>query len=103
MKNIRGIISTTGKGVGYINDEKNPFPEDIEIQTGFLNTALNGDEVEVILHPHTKGTRQSGEVVKIIKRAKDTFVGVLECSKNLCFLVADDRKMYVDIFVQKGN
>lgn len=101
---IIGEITTTGKGVGYINDAKNPLPEDIEIQTGFLNTALNGDEVEVVLHPKVEGVRQSGEVVRIIKRAKDTFVGVLECAKDFCFLVADDRKMYVDIFVPKeGN
>ncbi|MCR4334493.1 MAG: ribonuclease R [Patescibacteria group bacterium] len=103
MKKMRGIISTTGKGVGYINDEKKSLPEDIEIQTGFLNTALNGDEVEILLHPIIKGQRQSGEVVSVVKRAKDTFVGVLECSKNLCFLIPDDRKMYVDIFVLKEN
>ncbi|MSR71464.1 MAG: ribonuclease R [Candidatus Taylorbacteria bacterium] len=101
--NIKGKISTTGKGVGYINKEVDPLPEDIEIQSGFLNTALNGDEVEVLLHPVIKGVRQSGEVTNVIKRAKDTFVGVFECSKDFCFLVADDRKMYTDIFVQKDN
>ncbi len=99
-----GIIATTSKGVGYINREIDPLPEDVEIQPGFLNTALHGDEVEVLLHPKIEGMRQAGEVARVIKRAKDTFVGTLECTKDFCFLIADDRKMYVDIFIpKKGN
>ncbi|HEY4511925.1 MAG TPA: ribonuclease R [Candidatus Paceibacterota bacterium] len=98
---IQGNISTTGKGLGFVSNEG--FPEDIIIMAGFLNTALHGDEVELLLHPARKGERQSGEVTKVLKRAKQTFVGVLDCNKDVCFLVADDRKMYTDIFIPKSE
>ena len=62
-----GIISVSSKGTGYV--AINGFKEDIEIDFRHLKTALNGDTVEIILHPKSQN-RQTGEVSKIIKRAK---------------------------------
>src|SRR5690348_5399097 len=67
---IKGIISTTGKGLGFVNDDNAPLEEDVLIEAGYLNTALNGDKVEVTLHPKIKGERQTGEVTRIISRGK---------------------------------
>lgn len=98
---IIGTIATTSKGLGFVASEK--LPEDVMIMAGFLNTALNGDQVEVVLHPARKGERQTGEVARVLKRAKETFVGVLDCNSEFCFLVPDDRKMYTDIFIPKSE
>ena len=98
---LRGTISTTGKGIGFFAHPS--LKEDALIEAGFLNTALNGDEVEIILHPLKKGERQKGEVVKIHTRAKREFVGTLKKIKNSFFLMPDDRKMYVDIVIPKEN
>jgi ribonuclease R len=96
-KPVTGIISITSKGVGYI---KNPeLEEDIEVQNQFLHTALHGDEVEAVLGAKNAYGRQSGEVTKIIRRAKTVFVGTLEKEHGTYFLVPDDKKMYVDIMV----
>jgi ribonuclease R len=73
--------------------------EDIMILAGDLNTALNGDEVEVVLHPKIEGERQTGEVDKIITAAKRRFVGTVDKRNNTCFVKADDPKMYTDIFI----
>ncbi len=94
-----GIISITSKGVGYVVVDG--FEEDVLIEPQFLNTALHGDEVEVVLFPQEKGEKPSGEVVRILKRAKEKFVGTVEKKKGsaISFVVTDDKRMYVDIFL----
>ncbi len=99
---ITGTISLNSKGVGFVSTDL--FKEDIEIQTTSLNTAMNKDEVEILIHPAmSRQKRHLGEVLKIIKRAKDSFVGILEKENGEFFLVPDDKKMYVDILIQEAN
>lgn len=103
---IQGIISITAKGTGYVEilDDKQIIKkikqknQDIEIDYKHLNTALNGDTVEILLFPKTEG-RIRGEVTKIIKRAKTCFAGVLEEENSIFFLKPDDTKMYTDILI----
>lgn len=98
---VTGKMSITGKGIGYV---KNPdLIEDIEIQNQFLNTALQGDEVEVALHAKTEGQRQTGEVLRILSRAKMGFVGVIDRENGVTFLIPDDKKMYMDIMIPAGK
>ncbi|MFA5778165.1 MAG: ribonuclease R [Candidatus Paceibacterota bacterium] len=92
----QGIISVSAKGTGYVKvlNQK----DDIEIDFKHLNTALHGDVVEIVLHKKGKG-RITGEVVKIISRAKTRFAGILEAENRMFFLKPDDTKMYVDILI----
>ncbi|MEI7810072.1 MAG: ribonuclease R [bacterium] len=98
-KTMEGIISISAKGTGYVKtlDSK----DDIEISYADLNTALHGDTVEIILHKKTK-ERTTGEVIKIIKRNKIGFSGVLEKENDLYFLKPDDQKIYTDILVPEN-
>ena len=69
-----------------------------------LGTALDGDTVEVApfaSHREKKGSeeRTEGEIVAVVSRAHDEFVGTLEQSKNFFFVVVDDRKIPRDIHV----
>lgn len=97
---IIGIISLNSKGVGFVTSDF--LKEDIEIPTASLNTALNKDEVEILIHPRlSKQKRRLGEVLKITKRAKESFVGMLENENGKFFLVPDDKKVYVDILIPK--
>lgn len=102
---ISGIISTTGKGLGFISPkEDSKKEEDILIEADNMNTALNGDAVEVTLLPPVRGMRQTGKVVKIVERAKTQFVGTVSTESDApgskAVLVPDDRKMYVDIVIR---
>jgi ribonuclease R len=108
-----GIIRTTGKGMGFV--EVPGHEEDIVIQPEFVNTALNGDTVEIIItgrHFDVKKSRKhstqsqegsfeqlAGQVTKIIKRAKKNFVGVLVQKEGQWWVKTDDKKMYVSIFI----
>lgn len=102
-KKYLGIISVNSKGTGYVKIEG--IKEDIEIDFKDLNTALNGDEVEVkLLAQKIKNReRQKGKVEKIIKREKESFVGILEKENNIFFVKPDDTKMYRDILIPKEN
>lgn len=97
IKTIRGTISITGKGIGFLKTEGK---EDIEIDFNHLNTALHGDTVEVALSTEVN-KRVTGEVLKIISRAKNGFSGTLEQEKGVFFLNPDDTKMYTDILIPK--
>lgn len=93
---LEGLISISAKGTGYVKvlGQK----EDIEIDFKHLNTALHGDMVEISLHKKEKG-RLTGEVVKILSRAKIRFSGILEIENKIFFLKPDDTKMYTDILI----
>ena len=97
---LQGIISISSKGTGYVTLPNHE--DDIEIDFKHLNTALHGDIVEIALHGKNHG-RQTGEVLKIVSRAKKSFAGVLEIENKLFFLKPDDTKMYTDILIPKEN
>ena len=96
---LEGVISVTSRGIGYFPVEG--FEDDIEIPKEFLNTALNRDTVEIVLHPRQKGVRAQGAVVRVISRARTEFVGVLKEEDGFYYLVPDDRRMYVDLLIPK--
>jgi ribonuclease R len=99
-RKLEGKISITNSGVGYLSTEE--LEEDVKIESKFLNTALDGDQVKVLLFPENKQKNKQleGEVTEIIERKKTKFVGVIDRKgKNYSFLLPDDRKMYTDIFI----
>lgn len=95
-----GIISISSKGTGYVPIDGRA--DDIEIEFKDLHTALHGDKVEIKFHAKGK-TRTTGEVVRVISRAKTGFVGVLEQENSMFFLKPDDTRMYTDILIPKEN
>ncbi len=94
---LEGILKTTRKGNGFVSIEDRD--EDIEIQSSYLNRALNKDKVRVLLHKKIQDRQTSGEIIEIIQRAKMKFVGTLEKGKGFFFLKPQDPKMYTDIFI----
>ena len=63
--------------------------------------AMHGDTVKVSLSAKCKGRKVEGEVIEIIKRFKETFVGILKVEKNYAFLLTEDKNLANDIFVPK--
>lgn len=90
-------------GTGYVTAVG--FDEDVQIQPQFLNTALHGDEVEVVLFPAVEGEKLNGEIVGVLKRAKMEFVGTIDKRKgsDFSFVVPDDKRMYMDIFISPSD
>ena len=86
-----------GYNMFYPEDGSEPIPV-TERNSGH---ALTDDIVRVALFAHRRGRGREGEVVEVLKRAHDTFVGELHVEKHYAFLLTDDRFMPCDIFIPK--
>ncbi len=64
-----------------------------------VNHALNHDRVKVFLYARRKGFAPEGEVIEILERSQDTFVGTLSVNQYHAFLMVDNRIMFNDIFI----
>lgn len=99
---IEGIFRANEKGYGFVEIEG--MEEDLFIPSGSVNKALNGDTVQVVIFKKKEGTKRAeAKVVKIVKRDKETVVGIFQKSKNFGFVVPDDKKFGTDIFISKSK
>ena len=96
---ITGRVDMTQNKAAYVIPEDGT--EDVYVPADYTHTALHGDIVKVSLAAHKKGAKRIGEIVEITKRDKNQFVGVLSIHAGYGFLVAEDRKMKLDIFIPK--
>ncbi len=100
-KTFIGPISINTKGVGFVdpNPEDRSKKDSIEIQPENVNRALPGDTVEIEILGQKIKNREQGKVLEIKKRAKEEFVGVVEENDGKTFVIPDDKRVYVDIFL----
>ncbi|WP_340076294.1 ribonuclease R [Leptobacterium sp. I13] len=96
-----GIIEINARGNAYVVCED--LEDDVFIPNSKFNKAFHKDEVEIYVFPRRKGKKLEGEVTKIIKRAKTSFVGVIQMQKNFAFVLTADFRMYTDIFIPKNK
>ena len=94
---IVGVVEMKSNGTAYIVTEE--FDEDIFVNEANLNHALNGDIVKVYCYARSRKKILEGEVVEILKRSRETFVGTVEVSKSFAFLIAGTRTMPYDLFI----
>ncbi|MBE0676149.1 MAG: ribonuclease R, partial [Bacteroidales bacterium] len=94
---ITGTIDMTRQGYGFLVTEEHD--QDIFISARNLRTALHGDKVKVRLLVMRKGARPEGEVVEVIERSRDTFVGTIELMPAFAFLIPDTKNMPFDLFI----
>jgi ribonuclease R len=93
-----GKLDMTQHGYAFLVSENSD--DDVFIARNNLKTALDGDLVKVFVYPVRKQrARVEGEVVEILERSRNTFVGTVEISSNYAFLLPDSNKMPFDIFI----
>jgi ribonuclease R len=100
---IEGVIDFVNPKFAFaICEGKN---EDIKISAHMLRGAMDGDTVLVKeFFKYEKGKKivsgkPEGEVIKIVKRKREQYVGKVEIAARYAFVIADHRKMFQDIFV----
>lgn len=94
---IEGYVDQIRSGAAYvIPDDKSR--QDIYVPARRLNTALNGDRVRVKIRGRYRGKKE-GEVVKVVKRGTEQFIGNLQESTKYAFVVPDNRMIEFDIYV----
>ena len=99
---IEGIFRANEKGFGFVEVEGQE--EDFFIPAKNVNGALNGDTVRVSIIKQKEGTRKAeAKIIKIVKREKESLVGIFQANKNFGFVVPDDKKFGTDIFIPKSK
>ena len=91
---ITTIKNTNNRG-SYANID---IEKEVFIPKEYAQFSLAGDEVEVLLFPKRKN-KQEGEVIRVLKRRKEEFVGTIDDSSSNYFLITDDRKISFDVFI----
>lgn len=77
--------------------------EDVFIMDKYMNKAIVGDIVRAQLFARKKNQVQEGQVLEVIQRGHDTFVGRIDSVQDYAFLIVDNRLLNSDIFIPKGN
>ncbi len=65
--------------------------------------AMNNDKVKIALFAKRRNRSPEGEVVEILERAQDTFVGTLKIERFYAFLLTENRTLANDIFIPKDK
>lgn len=65
--------------------------------------ALDGDRVKVTMLARRKTHAREAEVIEIIDRKNDSFVGELKVSKDYAFLITSSRSLANDIFIPQSK
>jgi len=98
---ISGIVDMKNTGKAYIIPEDDS--DDIFISPNNTYHALHRDLVKVQLFPKRRDRKPEGQIVEIVKRAKEQYVGIIEVSRKFAFLIPDSHNMPVDIFIPLEN
>ncbi len=103
-EHIIGTFKANEKKFGFVKIENSE--EEVFISKQFVNGALNEDIVEVEIDSNNvKDSRKriEGKIVKIVRRGKQTLVGIFQNNKNFGFVIPDDKKYGTDIFISKKH
>jgi len=102
MNLIRGKFIGHAKGFGFVAPEAEGM-DDIFIPPNEVNSAMNGDIVLVRVSNDSLRDRQEGAIVRVCERKTTSIVGMYQDNKGFGFVVPDDKKLPMDIFIGKGN
>ena len=96
---VIGRFERRSNGKNHVITDEN---ESIFIAERNSMHAMDGDRVRVLVYAKRKGHDSEGEVVEIIEKNPQTFVGTLEVQKHFAFLLTDNKVLANDIFIPKN-
>lgn len=65
--------------------------------------ALNGDVVRVNIAARRRGAEPEAEVIEIVEKKEQTFIGTLKVDKHFGYLLTDSKFLSTDIFIPKSK
>lgn len=98
---VCGTFCRSNEGYNMVYPEDGGEP--IIITERHSMHALTDDYVRITLFAKRRGRGPEGEVVEIIRRKHDTFVGVLKVEKHYALLLTESRIMPHDIFIPREH
>ena len=103
MNLVVGRLQGNTKGFGFLISD-NQEMADVFISQENMGGAMNNDKVVAkIIKEKGNGRSEEGQIIKILKRENDSLVGTFENSTNFGFVVADDKRIFQDVFIPKSE
>ncbi|WP_124069781.1 ribonuclease R [Filibacter tadaridae] len=102
MNLVRGKFIGHAKGFGFVAPETEGM-DDIFIPPHEVNGAMNKDTVLVRVTNGTSGDRREGAITRIVERNTTKVVGTYQDNKGFGFVIPDDKKLPMDVFIAKGD
>lgn len=102
MNLLRGKFIGHARGFGFVSPDEEGM-DDIFIPPTEVNGAMNGDTVLVHVSSSSKGDRREGSITKITERGISKVVGQFQDNKGFGFVLPDDKKISMDIFIAKED
>lgn len=100
---IVGRLQGNPKGFGFIISD-NEEEQDVFIPANLMQGAMHNDRVIARINNVSSQTNKpEGEIIRILKRANKQVVGTYEDSRNFGFVIPDDKRISVDIYIPKGE
>ena len=90
-----GVLDVSVRGVAAVVCEG--LDEKIHLEN--IGQYLHNDIVEVYVFSRKKKNKYYGEVTRLVKRDKNEYVGKIEISEKFSFVIIDNKRIHVDIFV----
>ena len=90
-----GILDVSVRGVAAVVCDG--VEEKIHLEK--IGQYLHNDFVEVYVFSRRKKNKYYGEITKLLKREKKEYVGKIEISEKFSFVIVDNKRIHVDIFV----
>ena len=96
---LSGIVDHVNRKYAFVTTEE--FSEDIRVRSRFMRGAIHGDKVELKISNNLTRKSIEGEIIKILERKSNEFIGRIEDSKGFAFFIPKNKKIFVDFFVRK--
>ena len=98
----KGVFRAGKANYGFVELDDELFESDIFIPGHETKSAYENDIVLVKIVKHaSKGKNPEGSIIKILKRATQTYVGVFHRSKNFGFVTVKSKNIESDIYIPK--
>ncbi len=94
---ITGKVDMKQTGKAYIISDEGG--DDIYIAANNTSRAFHGDQVKVLLFPQRKNKKPEGQIVEILSRTKENYVGIIKISRYFAFVIPDSSLIHTDIFI----
>ena len=96
-----GIFSAHHRGFGFVTIEGRDG--DLFVPPDDTGDAMDGDTVQVIIDENGRGGRAEARVLKVLKHANETRIGTFEKNKSFGFVIPDNPRITMDIFIPQGK
>jgi ribonuclease R len=97
---VEGELQLTQRGAGFVVVNKET--PDVFIPPHAIGHAIHGDIVKVAITKHGRD-KNEGRIIEVVSRERSQFVGTIELHDKFAYLIPDNSRTGVKIYIAKEN